>query len=403
MTLESELEHAKPAWRPLLAYVADLHRRSTHPARPPFPHDWEEIGPGYCYAPAFGHWDTVHQALDMLPLEPDHARAQIENLLAFQEADGYLPATGLFHGKVNFFAPNAESIQTHPPVWPVFVDDYTALTKDDSLLRACYDPLVRQIDWFEKNRRADDGIGFYYTDILNRRWETGVDEGVRFDNAPLAAVACVDATAQVYLLYETAARWASRLSQESHLWTSKANQVRAFLQDSLFDEGTGFFHDAWSVGKPDRRPMALEGMWPVVAGAATTAQAARVIRENYLSPERFFTPHPVATVGRSDPSYSPRMWRGPAWNSMTYWAARSCLRYGGSDAAHFLLEAALDYSALWYDRTGTIWEFYDADGKDPRHLLRKPDRPQPGPCPDYLGHNPLLAMARFWHETRPGS
>ena len=46
---------------------------------------WEEIGPGYCYGPAFGHWDLIHQILDVMPAEPEHARNQILNDLAAQE------------------------------------------------------------------------------------------------------------------------------------------------------------------------------------------------------------------------------------------------------------------------------------------------------------------------------
>ncbi len=53
----------KPDWQPMLKYVAELHRKSTHPATYPFNYEWEEIGPGYIYGPAFGHWDIIHQVL----------------------------------------------------------------------------------------------------------------------------------------------------------------------------------------------------------------------------------------------------------------------------------------------------------------------------------------------------
>ncbi|MDR3706738.1 MAG: trehalase family glycosidase [Capsulimonadaceae bacterium] len=146
--------------------------------------------------------------------------------------------------------------------------------------------------------------------------------------------------------------------------------------------------------------MAFEGFWPLVAGLATPAQAARVIDENLLSERRFLAAHPITTVGREDPRFEARMWRGPAWNSMTYWAARGCLEYGRRDAARTLLERALDSSAKQFDSTGTIWEFYDPFGGDPRGLLRKRNSSQSIPCADYLGHNPLIAMARMWESTK---
>lgn len=380
----------KPEWKPILRYVADLHARSVRPPSPPFALPWEEIGPGYCYGPAFGHWDIVHAVLDTLPVVPEHGRAQIINLLSTQHPDGYLPAIVWMRD-----APRPESDQTHPPLWPVAVEAYTSITGNDSLLRACWEPLVRQIGWFERNRAAE-GNGFYYTDILNHRWESGVDEGVRFDDVPTGALACVDATAHLYGLYDGAARWATLLGEEASPWRGKADTLRAFIQQAFWDEETGFFHDVWAVGQPQLRRLAFEGMWPVVVGAATPEQAARVIDENLLNERRFFTPHPISTVGREDPHFELRMWRGPAWNSMTYWAARGCLRYGRPDAAKRLVEQALDASAAQFARTGTIWEFNHPFGGDPRELVRKHGRAQQGPCPDYLGHNPLIAMARLW-------
>ncbi|HWA86366.1 MAG TPA: hypothetical protein VG710_09105, partial [Opitutus sp.] len=135
-------------------------------------------------------------------------------------------------------------------------------------------------------------------------------------------------------------------------------------------------------------------------GAASQAEANRVIDEWLLNPKRLFSRHPIATVGVSDPKFELRLWRGPAWNSMTYWAARACVRYGRPEAARRLLEAALDDSAAQFARTGTIWEFYHPMGGHPEDLERKPasKAEHNPPCHDYLGHNPLLAMARMWQE-----
>ena len=142
-------------------------------------------------------------------------------------------------------------------------------------------------------------------------------------------------------------------------------------------------------------------MWPVVVGAATEEQANRLIDEHLLNPDRFYTAHPICTVAHTDPGFELRMWRGPTWNSMTYWAARGCLRYGRQDAARRLLERALDASAAQFERTGTIWEFYHPHGGDPLQLERKPHTQYNTPCPDYLGHNPLIAMARTY-DAIPG-
>ncbi len=391
----------KPAWRPMLRYLARLHERATHPPTPPFAFEWEEIGPGYGYGPAFGHWDIVHEMLDLLPAEPAHVRDQLLNDLHLQLANGFLPGVIWMPG-----SPAARQAgkavydtgaQSHPPLWPVAADDYFGLSGDTSLLRECYERLIRQIGWFEANRRARPD-GFFYNDIRVHKWESGVDEGVRFDGPTMGPLACVDATAHVYWLYDHAARWARRLGRDDRPWRARADHLAEFMRTQLWDERTGFFYDSWAVHDPARQHEAFEGIWPVVVGAATPAQARRVIDEWLLNPKRFFTPHPIPTVGVGDPKFERRMWRGPAWNSMTYWAARACVRYGRPEAARALLEAALDDTAAQFARTGTIWEFYDPLGGHPEDLARKPQTKRNQPWTDYLGHNPLFAMARLWEQ-----
>jgi glycogen debranching enzyme len=380
----------KPQWRPMLAYVAELHERSIHPPRAPFPHPWEEIGPGYCYGPAFGHWDLVHAVLDTLPAEPDHARQQILNNLAAQQEDGLVPGVIWMRDQDARWSTRSG----HPPLWPVAVQDYADLIGSDELIRACYRPLLQQIHWFETHRRAT-GTGFYYTDILDRVWESGVDEGVRFDEAQAGPFACVDATSHTYQLYEIASSWAEVLGVSSALTRQKARELRGFIQHELYDPESGTFYDIWAARDSAQRHLTFEAVWPLVVGAATEEQANRVIDEHLLNPDRFFTTHPICTVALSDPGFELRMWRGPTWNSMTYWAARGCVRYGRSDAAHSLLGRALDASAVQFERTGTVWEFYHPHGGGPLELERKPHTQYNTPCPDYLGHNPLIAMARM--------
>jgi putative isomerase len=397
----------KPAWRPMLQYLAAMHERATHPPAPPFEFEWEELGPGYGYGPAFGHWDLVHEMIDELPSCPEHTRHQLLNDLRLQLSDGFLPGSvympgspraGDGTGPKRAAATFDRGTQSHPPLWVVAADDYMELTGDRSILRECFEGVTRQIGWFEAKRKAEPG-GFFYNDILLHRWESGVDDGVRFDNTEMGPKACIDATCHVYQLCDYAAQWARRLGVDDQPWRARADRLAEFVRTQLWDESSGFFYDAWAVHDPKMRTAAFEGMWPVVTGIATPQQAKRVIDEWLLNPKQFFSKHPIATVGVSDPKFSLRMWRGPVWNSMTYWAARGCARYGRADAARALLEAALDDTAVQYDRTGTIWEYFHPLGGHPEDLQRKPYTKRNQPWTDYLGHNPLFAMARLWEKS----
>src|SRR5256885_45574 len=81
----------KPAWRPMLLYLADLHSRSIHPAIAHFKYPWQDIGPGYQGGQAFGHIDLTHERLDAVRAAPEHVRNQIRNELGGQQSDGLIP------------------------------------------------------------------------------------------------------------------------------------------------------------------------------------------------------------------------------------------------------------------------------------------------------------------------
>lgn len=393
--LHEEAERAgKPIWRPMLKYAARLHEASIHPARAPFPYPWEEIGPGYCYGPAFGHWDIVHAVLDSLASEPEHAKRQLLNNLAAQQPDGLVPGSIWMREAQAGWNGSAG----HPSVWPVAIGQLYERTGDLELVERGYAALQRLLGWYE-NRRKAVGEGYFYTDILNRQWESGVDEGARFDDSPRGAFACVDATSHVFWLYRHAAAWAELLGADGEALREKADRLAAYIRRELYDSEAGYFYDSWSVHARSGRTDVFEGMWPLVAGAALREQAERVIDGYLLNPDKFFTRHPLATIAVDSPKFELRMWRGPAWNSMTYWAATGCMRYGRPDAAAALLEAGLDETAAQFERTGTLWEFYHPHGGSPLELQRKPDTPYNAPCRDYLGHNPVLAMARLWEEA----
>ncbi|WP_324674793.1 MGH1-like glycoside hydrolase domain-containing protein [Hymenobacter sp. GOD-10R] len=391
----------KPAWRPMLTYVAGLHQKGTHPAAWPFDYEWEDLGPGYVYGNAFGHWDVVHETLDVLPSYPEHALHQLLNDIKNQEPNGLLPGSIYMPGGMS----GRDSVtwnkntQGHPPLWPLAVQDYVKLTKDSTVIKTFYTPLVRQIAWFENTRKAE-GEGFFYNDILLKKWESGVDEGIRFDEVAKGALACVDATSHVFALYQMAAKWARQLGLDASYYEKRTNELRTFIQTGLYVPADGMFYDSWAVKDPALRNLPFESMWPLVTGAATQEQANRYIDNYLLNKSVFLTDHPIATVGRRDPKFELRMWRGPAWNSMAYWAARGCLNYGRKDAAKVILEKALDDSAKQFKRTGTIWEFYHPLGGKPEDVKRKPNTKYNTPCRDYLGHNPLIEMARLYDSVK---
>ena len=397
---EEHVRFGKDDWHPMLAYVLDLHKKSTHPPQYPFSKPWEEIGPGYVYGPAFGHWDIVHQILDVMPVNPKHAYYQLLNNIENQEASGLLPGSIWMPGGVKKREKVRwnKSTAGHPPMWVKAVHEYQKLHPESDVLKAFFPALVRQLTWFENARKADDK-GFYYNDILYHYWESGVDEGVRFDETQKGKWASIDATSHVFMLYQYAHRWAKQLGFDHSFFAKREAELKDFIQNELWVESDSMFYDIWSINDESLRHLAFENFSPLITGSATREQAARLIDLYLLNEQHFLTEHPVPTVAKSEPKFEKRMWRGPAWNSMTYWIALGCVDYGRPDAAKVLLERALDMASYWFEQTGEIWEFYDSLGGSPENLARKPHTDFNQPSKDYLGHNPLIAMAALYDQV----
>lgn len=386
----------KPEWKQMLEYAVELHIQCTHEATPPFQYPWEEIGTGYCYGPAYSHIDLTHAVMDSIPYQPIHAKQQLLNYLSLQTSEGLIPGCiWLNDGQVKW-----STTKGHAPFWPIAVQDFIERYGDKELLKHSYQALERQLDWFEHHRKAEEE-GYYYLDILQHIWESGMDDGIRYANIKTGKFACVDATSHVYQMYMYASKWANELELQRDVvkYNQRSDQLAEFFRNALFDQETAMFHDIWSVHNPKQRHLAFECMWPMFVGAATEEQANRVIDENLLNPKRFFTPHPMPTIAIEDPGFELRMWRGASWNSMTYWATRGCMRYGRKDAAAAILERALDYTTKHYSETGTLWEFYHPHGERPEKVQRKPYTEFNQPCREYMGHNPVIAMAKLWEKA----
>ncbi len=218
----------KPSWRPVLAYVAELHERSIHPPQAPLPYSWEEIGPGYCYGPAFGHWDLVHAVFDVLPDEPEHARHQLLNGLVVQSANGMLPGV--------IWMPRADDPTREKPRWsnrlshplcgrsPCRSLRIIRVTTGSS--REPMMPWCARFAGFETHRKAKPEalllLGYPHI-----RLESGVDEGVRFDHVPAGPLACVDACSHLYALYSLADAWATRLGISGGPYGTRAHRLHA--------------------------------------------------------------------------------------------------------------------------------------------------------------------------------
>jgi len=376
----------------MLVFICRLQEESIFPPLGPFKKPWVSLGKGYVGNPAFGHWDLVHACLDALAYDPGYVRTQFENYLLQITSGGMLP--GVMYGprdknlNNNIFCSQPEC--SHPPVWPFAVDEYVEIFRDHEFLETAFEFGRRNLAWWASNRRMPEG-GYYYRDIIDQKWESGVDAGVRFINPAHPPYACIDATSHLYGFLEVMETWAKRLGENYLPFEKERESLRIIIQKDLWDEKTGFFYDLPMARGQAQKIKSFEGFWPLVVKAATADQANQMA-EHLLNPEEFFSFHPIPAVALNEPSYAYDMWRGPAWNSMTYWIIRGLFRYGHNELAIKIGTLALDRSLEHFNKAGTVYEFYNSKSLDQTCLKRKGK--DSGPCRDYLGHNPLNAL--YW-------
>ncbi|MBR2373881.1 MAG: hypothetical protein IKA87_06585 [Lentisphaeria bacterium] len=381
-------------WRNLLRALALLHESSLYRVpgcKAPYP--LETLGPGYYFSPAFSHWDLIYCLLDFCPVMPEHTLQQLENMLFFQQPDGSLPGA-IFFRNGPLESPEPYWYSTFPAVWPMAADEYTRVTGTNKAIELCYEPLCRQISWYEANRKAD-GFGFFYTDTLEpKTWESGVDESPRCELfQERGKFPCCDATSHLWLLYDAAARWGTALGKGDKGYAAKRDELGVLLREKFFSDETGFFHDAYLL-EHGIKFRTLNALWPFVFGIASKEQADRIIDGSLLDPSRFFTEHPLPYVAVDEPCFELRMWRGGAFTSATLMILLGCLKYGRQDAAVKIAERVMHYGEIYAKRTMAIWEFYHPFGQSPRSMGRK-SSPWLMPCSQYVGHNPFFAVARI--------
>jgi neutral trehalase len=119
------------------------------------------------------------------------------------------------------------------------------------------------------------------------------------------------------------------------------------------------------------------------AGICSQAQADKMVKV-LLDENRFWTEMPVPSIPRDNEYYDIDMWRGCSWLNINYFIILGLRKYGYADIAEELRARTLASVSKWYEETGNIFEFYDADNKvNPFHLKRKGEQPEQ---PDYKVH-----------------
>ena len=335
--------------------------RYTTPDRLPHRHMWL--------------WDSMFHAIAFAEYDPAMAKEAVLAVLSCQREDGFLP----------HMMKSADDVSdiTQPQVVAWAALEIYRKCGDAGFLAAVADRIAKYLLWFNDNRDVDhNGLPEWKTDFTNIRCrcdESGMDNSPRFDTLDrLDAVDCAcfqvhdcRCLADIYRIlgdHGQAARF-----------DDLAQKTTDLINEYLWDDKSGAYFDrGFDTGLTG--VLSCCSFLPLFAGVCDAGRASRLVRL-LEDKNEFNTPLPVPSVARSCADYGTDMWRGGVWLNYNYFIIRGLRRYGYDDLADSIKAATLKAVNRWFEETGCIFEFYDAEEKtSPLYQNRKGPQPE---TPDY--------------------
>jgi putative isomerase len=311
-------------------------------------------------------WDSVFHAIGWRHLDPALAREMIEAVLDAQQPDGFIPHTS---------NPRTFSAVTQPPVLALGVSLVNAVDPQPEWVARVYPSLCAYINW-DLTHRDSDGAGlaewFIEADVNCRSGESGMDNSPRFDSAN--QLDAVDFNSFLALECSILAEFARQLgrSREAVAWEQRHKHLCDLLNARLWSEQQQFYLDFDLKRGLPSPVLASTGFLPLISGAASPRQAQALARQ-LEDPAAFKTAFRVASIAAKDSAhYAKDMWRGPVWVNVNWLIAYGFERSGLPEVAAALRAETTAEIERYFERFGTLFEFYDDRREvEPPALLRK--------------------------------
>ncbi len=312
-------------------------------------------------------WDSWKHAVAIKDIEPELAKDQIRTMFDYQDSMGMVADCVFPDSLENNWR------DTKPPlaawaVWEVFTS-----THDTLFMKEMLPKLEAYHNWWY-SYRDNDGNGlceYGATDgtLIAAKWESGMDNAVRFDssklvqNSPVAwslNQESVDLNAYLYLEKQYLANINKTLgnNKQAESLTLEASALRELINKSFYCNDEGFYFDKMLGSNQLLKVAGPEGWTPLWCGVASPTQAQRVANI-MLDTTRFNTHLPFPTLDASHPSFTTDgYWRGPVWLDQVYFAI-SALRKNGMDNEADELTLKVFRNAKGLSADGAIHENYD--------------------------------------------
>lgn len=325
--------------------------------------------PSYCGFFGVWSWDSWKHASATALFNPELAKNEIRCLFDYQAENGMIPDyVSRFKERINWR-------DTKPPLAAWAVMNVYENTGDKAFVEEMFDKLYKYHQWWYTDRDHDkNGVCEYgSTDgtLIAAAWESGMDNGVRFDEAEMLKNEPENAWSMnqeniclnsfLYAEKGYLAKMAKMLGNNelADKLTQEAKALKEHIQTKMFDPETGFFYDTRIGTGEFIKVMGAECWLPLWAGIATPEQARQVL-DKMLDPTKFNSTVPLGTLEISHLRFRPTRgyWRGPVWIDQVYFGVMGLRKYGfDKEADMFVRKYIANAQGLLTD--GPIHENYN--------------------------------------------
>ena len=326
--------------------------------------------PSYCGFFGFWSWDSWKHASASALYNPELAKNEVRSLFAYQDEE-----TGMIPDYVSRRKERINWRDSKPPLSTWAVRNIYHATGDKEFVKEMYDKLLKYHNWWYTHRDHDgNGICEYgSTDgtLIAAAWESGMDNGVRFDDAVMLKNEpdyswsmdqeniCLNSFLYAEKLYLIELGNEIGRNEQADKLQKEADFIKTYIQKNMYDEETGFFYDRKLETGELVKVMGAECWLPLWAGVATAEQAKEVAKK-MVDPNHFFTTVPLGTLDVSHPKLRATngYWRGPVWIDQVYFGVYGLKRYGMEDEADRIIKQYVN-GAYGLTSDGPIHENYN--------------------------------------------
>ncbi len=309
-------------------------------------------------------WDSVFHAVGHRNLDTDIAQNLILALFDIQRDDGFIP---------HMARPDFTSDITQPPVigwgaWLVYEK-----SRDREFLKKVLENNKRFLLWCQQNRRkSEKELYSWHTnpEKNNRCDESGMDNSPRFDTE--SDLYAIDFSCYMANEADFMKRIADELedTENAGFFGAWYEKIKADINCTLWCEEDGFYYD-FDINAGDfHKVQSVSSFLPLFAEICDEDQCNKLIL-HLENPDEFGTELPVPSISKKDKTFGTDMWRGPVWLNYNYMIAEGLARYGFDALYEKIKNKTLDTVNLWYNRTGTVFEFYDCENLIPPYCFNR--------------------------------